>query len=81
MNVPYGEAYQSAMPKNAFIVSSDMQGRSYSNINLYTGVKKWLDNHMITPLKLYFDHNLKYVSTIVSVSDHTHSMLENSCRA
>ena len=81
MNVLDGEAYQYSMPSNAFIASSDMQGGSYSNINQYTGVKKWSNNHMITPLKLHSRNNLKYVFKIVFASDHAHSKLENSCWA
>lgn len=66
---------------NASITSFDMQGGSCLNINLYTGVTKWSDNHMITTLELHLDNNLKYVFTTVSVNYHSHSNLGNSCRA
>ena len=81
MDVPFDEAYQFAMPNNAFIASSDMQGVSCSNINLYTGVTKRSDSCMITPMKLHSDNNLKYVFTKVSISDHAQSKPKNSCRA
>ena len=81
MKVPDGEAYQYAMPNSASIASFDMQGGPYSNINLYTGVTKWSDNRMITPLKLHLDNNLKYVFTTISIGDHAHSKPGNSCQA
>ena len=81
MNVLDGEAYQYAMPSNAFIASSDMQGGTYSNINMYTRVTKWSDSRMITALKLHSDKNLKYVFTIVSTGDHVHSNPRNSYEA
>lgn len=81
MKVSDNEAYQSAMPSNAFIASSNMQGGSRSNINLYTRVKTCSNNRMITPLKLHLDNRLKYVFKIVSASDHAHSKPSNSHRA
>src|SRR5271168_1417492 len=81
MKVSDGEAYQSAMPNNAFIASSDIQGGSCSNINLYTGVTKWSDNHMITLLKLHLNNNLKYMFTISSADDHAHSKPRKSSPA
>ena len=81
MNVLSAEAYQYAMAHNAIIASYDMQGGSCLNINLYIGVTKWSDSRMITPMKLHSDKNLKYVFTIVSANDHSHSKPRNSCRA
>lgn len=81
MKVSDSEAYQSTIPINASIVSFDMQGGSCLNIILYTGVTKWLDSHVITPLKLHSNNNLKYVFTVVSINDHAHSKPRNPCQA
>ena len=69
------------MSKSASIATFDMQGGSCSNINLQTRVMKWLDNCMITPLKLCLDNELKYVFTTFSSSDHANSNPGNSCQA
>lgn len=57
MNVLDNGAYQSVMPSNAFVNSSNMQGGSCSNINLHTWVTKWSDSCMITALKPHSDNN------------------------
>lgn len=69
------------MSNNAFITSSNMQGGSYLNINLYIGVTRCSENCLITPLNLHSENSLKYVLTTVSTGDHVQSKPGYSCQA
>lgn len=76
MKVSNGEAYQYAMLIIASIAAFDMQGGSRSNIILYTRVKKWFDNYVMTPQSC-IQKIVCNVFTEVSVDVHAHFKPEN----